>query len=68
MHAVCHIAPDNGTAQLAMKASIDNQFPGLSAQVFGGKNQRLLPSYCVDELMRAMDDLAHTQTPAVQST
>ena len=53
--------------QIAIKTGIDDQFAGLSAQIFAGRNMRALPFDNVDELMGSLEDLAMSQTRATAS-
>ena len=62
-----HVAPDDGTMQIAIKTGVDDQFAGLSAQLFAGRNMRALLFDSVDELMGSLEDLAMNQTRATAS-
>ena len=62
------IAPVDGTLQLAIKTSIDDQYAPLRAQIFAGRNMSTVPFDDVDELMRALDDLSLNQSVASQSS
>ena len=42
--------PDDSTVQVAMKASIDDQFATLVASIFAGRNRRTIPFGSVEEL------------------
>lgn len=68
VYCVGPVEPEDGTLQLAIKASIDDQYAGLSAQIFAGRNMSTVPFGNVDELMAALDDLALNQSVASQST
>ena len=46
---------------------VDDQFAGLSAQSFAGRNMRALPFDSVDDLMESLEDLALNQTRATAS-
>ena len=62
------VAPDDGTMQLAIKMSIDDQSASLNAQIFLGRNMRTVPFSDVDELLAALDDLSLNQAVASHST
>ena len=53
--------------QIAIKTGVDDQFAGLSAQIFAGRNMRALPFDSVDELMGSLEDLSLNQTRATSS-
>ena len=44
--------------QIAIKTGVDDQFAGLSPQIFTGRNMRALPFDSIDELMGSLEDLA----------
>ena len=62
------VAREDGTVQLVVKTSIDDQYAPLSAQIFAGRNMGTVPFDDVDELMRALDDLSLNQSVASQSS
>ena len=62
-----HVAPEDGTMQIAIKTGVDDQFAGLSAQIFAGGNMRALPFDSVEELMGSLEDLSLNQTKASAS-
>ena len=37
VRCIGHVAPEDGTMQIAIKTGIDDQFAGLSAQIFAGR-------------------------------
>ena len=45
--------------QIAIKTGVEDQFAGLTTQIFAGRNMRALPFDSVDELMGSLEDLAH---------
>ena len=49
------------------KSGVDDQFAGLSAQIFAGENMRALPLDSVDALMGSLEDLAMNQTRVTAS-
>ena len=51
VRCVGSVAPEDGTLQIAIKTGVDDQFAGLGAQIFAGRNLRTLPFNSVDELM-----------------
>ena len=67
VRCIGHVAPEDGTMQIAIKTGVDDQFAGLSAQIFAGRNMRALPFDNVDELMGSLEDLAMSQTRATAS-
>ena len=67
VRCVGHVAPEDGTLQIAIKTGMDYQFAGLSAQIFAGRNLRAVPFDSTDELMGSLEDLALNQTRATES-
>ena len=67
IRCIGHVAPEDGTMQIAIKTGVDDQFAGLSAQIFAGRNMRALPFDSVDELMGSLEDLSLNQTRATAS-
>ena len=67
VRCIGHVAPEDGTMQIAIKTGVDDQFSILNAQIFAGRNLRALPFDSVDELMASLDDLALNQTQATAS-
>ena len=59
-----HVAPEDGTIQIAIKTGVDDQFAGLSPQIFEGRSMRAFPFDSVDDLMEWLEDLALSQTRA----
>lgn len=59
-------APEDGTMQLAIKTSIDDQYATWS--IFAGRNLLAFPFDNVDALMGTLEDLSLNQTPAAKST
>ena len=59
MRCIGHVAPEDGTMQIAIKTGVEDQFAGLTTQIFAGRNMRALPFDSVDELMGSLEDLAH---------
>ena len=45
------VPPDDSTMQVAVKASIDDQFATLAASIFAGRNRSALPFGSVEELL-----------------
>ncbi|CAN0524126.1 unnamed protein product, partial [Laminaria digitata] len=41
--SVGHVAPEDGTLQIAIKTGVDDQFAVLGAQIFSGRNMTALP-------------------------
>ena len=67
VRCIGHVAPEDGTMQIAIKTGVDDQFAGLSAQIFAGRNMRALPFDSIDELMGSREDLSLNQTRATAS-
>ena len=67
VRCIGHVAPEDGTMQIAIKTGVDDQFAGLSAQIFAARNMRALPFDSVDELMGSLEDLSLNQTRATAS-
>ncbi|CAN0354182.1 unnamed protein product, partial [Laminaria digitata] len=65
--SVGHVAPEDGTLQIAIKTGVDDQFAVLGAQIFSGRNLTALPFSSVDSLMRSLEDLSLNQTRATTS-
>ena len=59
---------DDGTMQLAVKASTNDQFATLCAPVYQGRNLQALPFASVVELISALEDLAQNTTKASAAT
>ena len=51
------VPPDDSTMQVAVKASIDDQFATLAASTFAGRNQSAIPFGSVEELLDSLGDL-----------
>ena len=61
--------PDDSTMQVAVKASIDAQFPILAASIFVvGRNWSAIPFGSVEELLDSLGDLTMNRTPAPAAT
>ena len=67
VRCVGHLTPEDGTMQISIKTTLDDQFAGLSGLIFAGRNMRALPYDSVDELMGASEDLALNKTRATAS-
>lgn len=64
---VGHVAPEDGTMQIAVNTGIDDQFTGLRAQIFTGRNVHALQFDTVPELMGTLEDLSLNQIRAAAS-
>ena len=62
------VAPDDGTMQVAIKTSIDDQLASPGAQSFAGRNMQTVPFSNIDNLLTALADLSLNQTVASHST
>ena len=62
-----HVSPEDGTIKVAVKTGVDDQFPSLSAFIFGGRNTRSLPFDSVNDLMGSLEDLSLNQARATAS-
>ena len=60
--------PNDGTMQVAVKASIDDQFATLAASTFEGINRSAIAFGSVEELLDSLGDLAMNRTPATAAT
>ena len=49
VRCIGHVAPEDGTMQIAIKTGVDDQFAGLSAHFFAGRNMRALLFDSVDD-------------------
>ena len=67
VRSVGPLEPEDGTVQVAIKAALDDQFAGLSAQIFVGRNMKVVPFASVDDLLESLEDLALNQTQATPS-
>jgi hypothetical protein len=65
---VALVPPDDSTMQVAVKASIDDQFATLAASIFAGRNRSAVPFGSVDELLDSLGDLTMNRTPATAVT
>ena len=54
---VALVPPDDSTMQVAVKASIDDQFATLAASTFAGRNQSAILFGSVEELLDSLGDL-----------
>ena len=61
---VALVPPDDSTMQVAVKASIDDQFATLAASIFAGRNRSAVPFGSVEELLDSLGDLTMNRTPA----
>ena len=67
VRSVGPLEPEDGTVQVAIKAALDDQFAGLSAQIFVGRNMKVVPCESVDDLLKSLKDLALNQTQVTPS-
>ena len=67
VRSVGPLEPEDGTVQVAIKTALDDQFAGLSAQIFVGRNMKVVPFGSVDDLLESLEDLALNQTQATPS-
>ena len=65
---VALVPPDDSTMQVAVKASIDDQFTTLAASIFAGRNRSAVHFGSVDELLDSPGDLTMNRTPATAVT
>ena len=65
---VALVPPNDGTMQVAVKASIDDQFATLAASTFEGINRSAIAFGSVEELLDSLGDLAMNRTPATATT
>ena len=65
---VALVPPDDSTMQVAVKASIDDQFATLAASIFAGRNRSAVPFGSVKELLDSLGDLTMNRTPATAAT
>ena len=63
---VALVPPDDSTMQVAVKASIDDQFATLAASTSAGRNRSAIPFGSVEELLDSLGDL--NRTPATAAT
>ena len=59
---------DDSTMQVAVKASIYDQFATLAASIFAGRNRSAIPFSSVGELLDSLGDLTMNHTPAAAAT
>ena len=57
VRCIGHVAPEDETMQIVLITGVNDQFAGLSDQIFAGRNTRALPFDSVDELMGSLEDL-----------
>ena len=62
------VPPDDSTMQVAVKASIDDQFATLAASIFAGRNRSAIRFGSVEELLDYLGDLTMNRTPATAAT
>ena len=62
------VLPDDSTMQVAVKASIDDQFANLSASIFAGRNRSAIPFGSVEGLLDSLGGLTMNCTPATAAT
>lgn len=67
VRCVGHVAPEDGTIQVAIKTGVDDQFTGLSAQILACCHSRVVPFDGVDKLIGFLEDLALNQTRVTAS-
>ena len=60
---VARVPPDHSTMQVAVKASIDDQFETLTASISAGRNRSAIPFGRVEELWDSLGDLTMNRTP-----
>ena len=65
---VALVSPDGSTMQVAVKASIDDQFASLAASMFAGRNRPAIPFGSVEELLDSLGDLAMNRTQVTAAT
>ena len=59
---VALVPPDDGTMQVAVKASIDDQFATLATSIFAGRNRSAVAFGCVEELPGSLGDMTMNRT------
>ena len=59
---VALVSPDDSTMQVAVKASIDDQFTTLASSIFVGRNRSANPFGSVEELLDSLGDLTMHRT------
>ena len=62
------VPPDDSTMQVAVKASIDDQFATLAASIVAGRNRTAVPFGNAYELLDSLGDLTMNRTPATAAT
>ena len=60
--ALVLVSPDDSTMQVAVKASIDDQFTTLASSIFVGRNRSANPFGSVEELLDSLGDLTMNRT------
>ena len=65
---VALVPPDDSTMQVAVKASIDDQFATLAASIFAGRNRSAVPFGSVEGLLDSLGDLTMNRSPATAAT
>ena len=66
--SIALVPPDDGTMQVAVKASIDDEFATLAALIFAGRDRSAIPFSKVEELLNFLRDLAMNRNPATATT
>ena len=62
------VPPDDSTIQVAVKASIDDQFATLAASILAGRNPSAIPSGSIEDLLDSLGDLTLNHTPTTVAT
>ena len=62
------VPPDDSNMQVAVKASIDDQFATLAASIFAGRNRLAVPFGSVEELLDSLENSTMNRTPATAAT
>ena len=65
---VALVPPYDSTMQVAVKASIDDQFATLAASISAGRKRSAVPFGSVEELRGSLGDLVMNRTPATAAT
>ena len=59
---VALVPPDDSTMQVAVKASIDDQFATLATSIFAGRNRSAMPFGSVEELIDSLGGMTMNRT------
>ena len=65
---VALVPPDDSAMQVAVKASINDQFATLAASIFAGRNRSAIPSGNIQDSLDSLGDLALSRTSAAVTT